>query len=389
MATAQNALPKKTNIRNLEDILGPSRDVAEINARLEWAAQHCNLIAPASSIVHVPQFHAISFTVARIGERDYYCPDSRKGNYAFNKRGVTIIAGEANISWHPGFTRRVDDGQNPRYCEAIATAVYFNFDSTVRTVPATKSCDLTDGSDEVDQIFLEADSPQKAEARLRNKRHFIREHVDSGAKVRAMKDCQVKDYYSREEIGRPFVVAKLVRTGQSDDPELQREYALMQAELALKAASALFGGELDLSTARTAGVARPASPQTPAPEASGQTATATARAVNNTRATNEVVAATQSTTATPDPTARARAASQSVPDSAVINPADFKVPFGRTRGTPLPDATDKDLAFLTIYYTDAIGNPDKAAYRELNEHALKAVLIVKQRRSAAERKNEE
>lgn len=389
MATAQNALPKKTRIRRLEDILGPSRDVVEINARLEWAAQHCNLIAPASSIVHVPEFHAISFTLARIGERDYYCPDSRQARYAFNKRGVTIIAGEANISWHPGFTRHVDDGRNSRYSEFLATAVYFNFDGTVRTVPATKSSDLSDGSDEVEQIYLEADTKQKAEARLRNKRHFIREHVDSGAKVRAMKDCQVKDYYSRDEIGRPFVVAKLVRTGQSDDPELQRQFALMQAEVALKAGSALFGSEIDLSTARTAGLAaRTSTSPAAAPDAPAQTRAAADNTDSN-RTTEVHIPVTNSATATPTTPPHHREASQPAAKSETIDPAEFKVPFGKTKGTPLPEASDQDLAFLTIYYTNAIDNPEKADYRGLNERALKAVLIVKQRRATAQRKDTE
>lgn len=382
MATAQNALPKKTHIRSLEDILGPSRDVAEINARLTWAAEHCNLIAPASSIVHVPDFHAVSFTLARIGERDYYCPD-RQARYTFNNRGVTIIAGEANISWHPAFTHRVDDGHNSRYCEFLATAVFLNFDSTVRTVPATKSSDLSDGSAEVEQIFIEAETKQKAEARLRNKRNFIREHVDSGAKVRAMKACQVKDYYSREEISRPFVVAKLVRTGQSDDPELQRRYALMQAEVALKAGSALFGSEVDLSTVRTAGLTPPLAPSSaPSTRATDHANSAVADVTGTTEAAAHV---NESPNVPATPPAQFREETPRAPETTNIDPADFKVPFGKTKGTPLPKATDKDLAFLTIYYTGAINNPDKAQYRDLNERALRAVLIVKQRRAAAQR----
>src|SRR5690606_41429138 len=51
----------------------------------------------------------------------------------------------------------------------------------------------------------------------------------------------VKRSYAPAELQNPFAVARLTWTGQTDDPELRREFARMHAERMLDGTAALYG----------------------------------------------------------------------------------------------------------------------------------------------------
>ncbi len=52
------------------------------------------------------------------------------------------------------------------------------------------------------------------------------------------------------------------------------------------------------------------------------------------------------------------------------------IPFGRSKGTPLADASDKDLAFVLKVSTEGLDNPEKANFRESNLALIKAITAI-------------
>src|SRR5690606_30110650 len=76
---------------------------------------------------------------------------------------------------------------------------------------------------------------------LRELRLHILAHAESKAKNRAIRSLGLKPAYTRADLEKPFVVAKLMWTGQSDNPELAMRFAEMTAARMLGGSRALFG----------------------------------------------------------------------------------------------------------------------------------------------------
>ena len=56
--------------------------------------------------------------------------------------------------------------------------------------------------------------------------------------------------------------------------------------------------------------------------------------------------------------------------------AGLTIPFGKTKGTPLAEANDKDLAFLLKVSTENLDNPEKANFRESNQAFITAIKAI-------------
>src|SRR5690606_22200519 len=61
------------------------------------------------------------------------------------------------------------------------------------------------------------------------------------ARLRAIRSIGLRPAYTVEDLAKPFVVARLMWTGESDDPELRRTFAVMQAQRMLGGVQALYG----------------------------------------------------------------------------------------------------------------------------------------------------
>lgn len=70
-------------------------------------------------------------------------------------------------------------------------------------------------------------------------------------------------------------------------------------------------------------------------------------------------------------------ASMMAPPPAVATPAKsrsgFLVPFGKSQGTPIEDATKKDLQYLEGSLSRSVDDPEKAQWREKNQALLDGI----------------
>lgn len=242
-----------------------AHDPAAITARLAELAQSFHVVSPVTSIDALPPGCGVSITYVSVdpnpdpknGPKEVYDVGGRLG---LSGDTLNRIAGAAALDWDPSQTGRLDDGSDPHYVHFRAVGHVRNFDGSIRTVTGEVEIDAREGSPQLAEIREKAEARAKkegkpndgGESQIRELRKFILRHAESKAKNRAIACMGVKRSYAPAELQKPFAVARLVWTGQTDDPELRREFARMHAERMMDGAAALYGRRAPLPPARPA-----------------------------------------------------------------------------------------------------------------------------------------
>lgn len=222
---------------------GSFRKARDVNERLASACSNAHLIAPATAVGHLPEGCAIALNVVTVDTRDM-----REGGEVYNPGGglalarsvLNRIAAAAGVSWDAQLSGRLDNGSDPNYCHFRAVGWYRSFDGTELQITGEKEMDLRDGSPQLQSMLARSKSGDITK-QLRELRLHILAHAESKAKNRAIRSLGLKSSFSREELQKPFVAAKLVWTGQSDDPALRRLFAEGTMQRMLGGSRALFG----------------------------------------------------------------------------------------------------------------------------------------------------
>lgn len=215
---------------------------ADVTQRLaDASAGRAHLVAPATACDVVPEGCAVALSVVTIDpENDTY--DVGMGKRGLGKAALDRLGAAAGISWDATQSRRLDDGRDPHYCVYYAVGTYRHFDGTEVQITGTKEMDLRVGSPQLEALEERARLKGKsADAQIREMRLHILAHAESKAKLRATRSIGIRSSYTRDELARPFVVAKLMFTGQSDDPEIRRMFASKRADAMLGGGRALYG----------------------------------------------------------------------------------------------------------------------------------------------------
>lgn len=299
-------------------------------------ARCAHLITPATTVAHVPDGHRITTSVVDINpEMDTY--PNKGGKLALSKSALDRIAAALGISWVR--SERIDDRSHPWLVEWEVVGTYRQLDGNEVSLVGNIGIDLRDGSAETEDIYATAKPGTDPEATIRARRSKIREHAESKARLRAIRSVGVKASYTPKELERPFVVAKLSFTGDYADKETNRAVALLRAQAHVGGLAALYGGA----------AARRALP--PPPQALALP----------TVAEDDAPGDDDFTAGAPHHDARVPMHSESTPQRAQParderprpspQPArgggtGLTIPFGRSKGTPIEDATDDDLIYL-------------------------------------------
>lgn len=226
-----------------ERITGTFRDPDIVTARLQKAAKNYHLVSPAPACPKLPEGCSIMLS-AVVVDPEKECYPVGQGKFALSKSSLEKLSSAAGISWDAQQSGRTDDGSDPRYCSWKAVGTMRHLDGTETQLMACKEMDMREGSDQVAKIEAEAaKNNRSAEPRIREMRAHIVAHAESKARLRAIRSMGIRSSYAKDEFQKPFVVAKLMWTGESDDPELRRAFALRQADAMLGGVKALYGSE--------------------------------------------------------------------------------------------------------------------------------------------------
>ena len=223
---------------------GYQRDAAKITQHLSTASEKYHLVAPATAIASVPEGCEVAISQIQIDAdpRNGEVYDVGMGKFGLGKSALDRVAAAAGVTWDAHQSRRLDDGRDPRYCSWLAVGTYRHFDGTEVQIMGTKEMDLRHNSPQVEALEQRAASKNRsADNQIREMRLHIAAHAETKARLRAIRSLGIRTAYTREELNKPFVVAKLMWTGATDDPVLRAEAFRMRAAAMMGGMRALYG----------------------------------------------------------------------------------------------------------------------------------------------------
>ena len=300
----------------LARIVGSVDTAAEASARLQAASERYHLVSPSTSCPDIPEGMSLAIASVVIDvEHDTHPVGG--GKVGLGKSALERIGAALGISWDPRSSGRTDDATDPHYCCWQAVGVMTDFSGIQLQLIGSKEMDLRDGS----QAALGAAS----QAQLDGARLHIMAHAESKARLRAIRSMGVRSSYEPGELAKPFVVARMMWTGRTDDPELRRTFAIMRAESMLGGMRSLYGGAPALPSASPM---RQLSAPPPAPAAALPAPAA---------------ALPQSAAA---PAQQRAAAPRSAPASLPASSGAVVMPYGNAQRQPIREVADMDLSWI-------------------------------------------
>lgn len=347
-------------------VTGAFRDAKDVTARLQFAAQNYHLISPATACGAVPEGCSIALSTVLVDiEAETYDQGGKRG---LGKTALDKIAAAAGISWDARLSGRLDDGSDANYCMWRAIGTLRHLDGTIVQLVGSKEMDLRPGSPQVLALEERAAAKKRdASAQIREMRLHIVAHAESKARLRAIRSLGVRSAYSRDELKKPFVIAKIMWTGQSDDPELRRAFAMKQADAMLSGTRSLYGETAPAPLPSVAGMPRLGARRPPPIGSSIED-------------DGDVVDATANTERAP--AAQAAPPPSEPKNGAAPAPADGPVAkFGKSKGHPITSMSDEDLDWYAGAIRKSVDDPEKSRYRASNEAHLKEVLAELERRN--------
>jgi hypothetical protein len=222
---------------------GAFRDPERATDALRVASALGHLVAPAPICGSLPEGCAMSIAAVHIDAKTETYPIN--GKQGLSKVALDKISGAAGISWVTRDTKRLDNGSDPRYCHYRAVGRVRDFDGTVRALSGEVEIDARDGSPLIDEIITKAKAAKRDPMpQIIELRKFLLRHAESKAKNRAIRSLGVRTAYTQAELAKPFVVAKVQFTGETNDPELRKIFSAKIADSFLGAEAALYGEPL-------------------------------------------------------------------------------------------------------------------------------------------------
>lgn len=228
---------------------GVFENVDRLAQAIKSLGERFSLVGPGGAIgAKMPQLYAAGISFVFIDPIHETYPISGRSELAIGKNALDRIAAAAGVRWNPHLCGRLDDGSNPYFVEYQAAGTVLQLDGTERMIQSSKRIDLraepganpsTWGTDsqEIARIAAKADPPREPWPQILQARQHILSLAETKAKNRAIRSLGVRTSYAPEEINRGFAVIRLQFTGQSDDPEIEREVSLMIARRALGASA--------------------------------------------------------------------------------------------------------------------------------------------------------
>ncbi len=217
-------------------ITGNYSDSATLGIALESASARAHLVSPVNVGFSIPMLHEVAIVAVKILEAEVY--PTQGGKMGLTKSALDRIAIAAGVEWDPRESRRLDDGSDPLFVEYQAVGRFPTLDGSYRTITGTKIMDLRDGSAQMRTIL----AAKNGEKTLSQTRTFIGEHAESKAKNRAIRSgLGLRSGYTSDELNKPFIVARLIFSGHSDDPEVRKIVATEMVRQRFSAERQLYG----------------------------------------------------------------------------------------------------------------------------------------------------
>lgn len=411
-STALTRAPAQSNaLANFNRI---TRDAVSVAEALEKAQTIGHLVSPATSCGSLPEGTSVALSAVLVDvARETYGIAGGGDKVGLGKVALDRIALAAGVSWDPQQSRRTDDGRDPHYVSYVAVGHYRQFDGSTCTIMGEKELDMREKSPAVEALRAKyreklaawerggkQDYPPKSpDVQIAEVRTHLLSHAASKAKLRAIRGLGIRTSYTKAELAKPFVIAKLTFSGETENPELRREFALMRARSFLNSRDALWGnGPRQLPPPPPPRATLPAvRPAPPVGQVVDEDPDGVIDGVMDAELVEESIApeapppghAADAGTPAPEPsqssTSSERPPVQQTRAAARAAASGFAIPGGRSKGTPLEEADDRDLTYwggrLEQELADGTGKPQ---FRDRNEALARAIRAEQGRRAGGD-----
>lgn len=248
-----------TAVARVEQAVGSYRNPKVVTEWLTKAQEQGHLVSPATACGSLPEGCEVAITAVQVDiENETY--DVGMGKRGLGGPVLDRISAGVGITADPVASGRLDNGSDPRYCRFKWVGHYRSFDGQIMTLTGEKEMDLREGSPQVEAIVercvrklgREAEGMdertkrrlgrEKAENQIREMRLHILAHAQTKARLRAIRSMGVRAAYPKEDLSKPFLMARVMFTGRTEDPVLKRTFGEMTAASFLGGTRALFGG---------------------------------------------------------------------------------------------------------------------------------------------------
>lgn len=361
------------------DMVGSYTTANAINARLEAAADQAHLVSPMTSVGQIPQGWAVAITsvLVDIENETYPMTGGKKG---LGKVALDRIAAAAGISWDAQQSGRIDDGSDPYYCHWKAVGHIRNFDGTTREIVGSKEMDLREGSPQIAALHDRARNGKSKDptAQIREMRLHIMAHAESKARLRATRSIGIASGYSENDLRKPFIIAQLQLTGRvPGNPALEEALTLRLADAALAGRQTLYG---NAPAAPRALEAPKSAPRLAPPPPVGSVAPD-----DDDNLPESWNKAPQTTHVEERPAQQQSRQREPGDDDDHVEPpqqqraSGFVIPGGQSKGTPIEDASDRDIDYWAGRISTSLDAGD-SRNRERDQKLLDALRMEQEAR---------
>jgi len=235
---------------------GKSRETERIIDAIKELRRTCNVVAPPGLAgVPVPDGFSVLWSEVDVDKGDIYAvskgkwerdPETNKSvmveppMYTLTASALDRVSASFGINWDPERSCRLDDGRTQHLCEFRAVGIYTGNDGMPAMVSGTNRTDLRDGSPQAES-FRNTKTKVMNEAMLRQQRQFFLAIAESKARARAFRKAIGLKGMFEQDILRPWVVFRLVLTGETDDPATALMYKRLVMTGSIQSKLALFG----------------------------------------------------------------------------------------------------------------------------------------------------
>jgi hypothetical protein len=209
---------------------------------LQRASEQFHLVSPATVCGNLPEGCEVTLSMVHIDPKD---PNLYKvgGKIGLDRVSLAKIAQAAGVTVTQ--SRRTDNGGHPHYCSWMVEIAYRLFDgSLVRRQGSVEiDCREPHGAAYVEIVEKAQKAERDSAPQLLELRKFLTRHAESKALNRAIAAMGIRRSYTEDELRKPFVVARVMFTGRSNDPEARREFRQHIATSFLSGTAQLYGGQ--------------------------------------------------------------------------------------------------------------------------------------------------
>lgn len=361
MAQQQSTAIQPRKELTIDSIRGTYSEPAMVNRLLRLATDRCHLISPAPTVGNLLPGCEIALNLVQFDPDDMYKTGGVKGPNGYEdvlglaKSHLQQLAHNLGISWDPRMSGRVDDRSDPHYCCWRAYGWYRAFDGQVVYLLANKELDLRDGSPTIEGLHAQQRAKNKpnADNQVREMRMHIQQHAETKAQLRAIRSMGIKTGYRRSELEKPFVTARVMFTGKTDDPVQQARITDRVADVFLGAQHMLYGGAQ--ATAAPPPVQAAMGTLAPPPVGHGEPPDHDDFGEGACSATGSVVDAPQDSQPAQRPrqSQRGKPKQQALPETSSSKPvSDMKIPGGREKGKPLEEASTSTIEWWATKFEE-------------------------------------